>query len=180
MTLDTPIKVQLEPIHIMNKNTNLGKDGTEYEYIPRSKNKSPPPPNQGRNGTAICHLGATRIFSISTVVNDPDLANITMERMMNHGDVFVFGTELNSGATHAVLPFGIGYRLSLVFEFAVHDAVWKPNNTTTFHDHMGVREGKFTLFPLKNTIKVKQEPIASNVASVVSSQNCENKNIGSN
>ena len=80
-----------------------------------------------------------------------------MEYEMNHLDVVAFGTELNSIATHKVLPSGLGHRLSLVYEFAVHDAVWDLNNTTTFHQHMGVQEGKFVVIPLKNQIKIKTE-----------------------
>jgi hypothetical protein len=38
-----------------------------------------------------------------------------------------------------------------VYELTVHGKVWLGDKTTTFHNHMGVNEGKFNVLPLKAT-----------------------------
>jgi hypothetical protein len=41
--------------------------------------------------------------------------------------------------------------VSFVYELTVHGKVWLGDKTTTFHNHMGVNEGKFNVLPLKAT-----------------------------
>jgi hypothetical protein len=134
----------------------LGCGNTVKEY---KSNTTAQQQNRGRNATLIMNLGHDRTLQIKSCVDDDhhELANITMNHHLTHGDVIAFGTQFNAVATHAVLGGSTGNRISLVYELALHDPVWKGDKTTTFHEHMGVKEGKFHVRPLKQTIKIEQE-----------------------
>ena len=81
-----------------------------------------------------------------------------MNHRIDHGDVVAFGSKLNAVATHEVLPGGKGKRMSLVYEFAVHnDDYTDDRKDDAFHNHMGVKDGKFKLLPLQNKSRIKIE-----------------------
>jgi glutaredoxin len=140
----------------------LGCGSTVKEY---KSNTTAQQQNRGRNATLIMNLGHDRTLQIRSCVDDDhELANITMNHHLAHGDVIAFGTQLNAVATHTVLGGSTGNRISLVYELALHDPVWMGDETTTFHEHMGVNEGKLRVRPLRQTIKVEQE-CSSNIPS---------------